>query len=556
MSDIDVHIAQILSCVESKSGGDIVDSLEEEFDEGALEDARGQAFELAHGRYLRQLRASDVQVGDNLNVNLQIKKRRGQQAKRAVARDLLELYMYANGHKQVFPKDTLTSVKNFVDIHAKSEDRVPAADPANSDSSSSIVGTRSKVSEPFEWHVKLAGLSTKWRLLKEEVDLQRHEKDMKIRKLAEEVGQMRAVIATLKGRLALCGQSDDHVNNSTQPANPSQPAGLGQLCAGQQPGNPSSQRGSINKESTAKQLTKQDTPDGSGEKTVGQPASERTNDATLPPGGSQPSGSGGAPPDSPPQASPPSITSPTYSEMVQIPGEWNLVANRSNKKKLSNMSRMEAREPNSTSSRATSPKLRRPKRTLRGCKAEAMITLYLEHIEMCAGDCDDDVVMSVREHGQEKGMRVTSAYIVKNRIRQDVVGCKITIPYSQADRAMSAGFWAEEITCRKWEKLPPKRSHTKNREPEKSRGSKDSRGPQYGDYEPSQRSQGAHRTNGHDPNNNRYEYEGDPQLNAYTYERSEYEWERPFMHRNNSYFDSREWDEDTEDVWGESRYDY
>ncbi len=90
-------------------------------------------------------------------------------------------------------------------------------------------------------------------------------------------------------------------------------------------------------------------------------------------------------------------------------------------------------------------------RTLKGCKPERGVALYLEHIQFNHGDTDEDIVDLVRAHGMSNNLRVITAHVVHNRVCPDIVGCKITVPLSQVGDAMVAGLWAEDITCRKWE---------------------------------------------------------------------------------------------------------
>ena len=73
-----------------------------------------------------------------------------------------------------------------------------------------------------------------------------------------------------------------------------------------------------------------------------------------------------------------------------------------------------------------------PKRTLKGCRPEELITAYLEHIQKGDNDTNEDIAYTVRTHGRSKGVRVVSAYTVRNRFCQDVVGCNIVVPVAQA----------------------------------------------------------------------------------------------------------------------------
>ncbi len=142
-------------------------------------------------------------------------------------------------------------------------------------------------------------------------------------------------------------------------------------------------------------------------------------------------------------------TSPTstYSDVLQVPGDWSLAENKNRKKRAANKQRQQQERVQ-----------RKPadKRTLQGCVREKGTQLYLEHIQIRVDDTDEGITRMVREHGQFNGVRVMSAYVIHNRVCADVVGCKITVPASQEEKAMSPDFWAEDISCRIWKNRGPR----------------------------------------------------------------------------------------------------
>jgi hypothetical protein len=154
-----------------------------------------------------------------------------------------------------------------------------------------------------------------------------------------------------------------------------------------------------------------------------------------------------------------------YSDIVQIPGDWSLAAKRG---KQRNRVQGRMHSGHDSTNRTTTPTVAprqspvtQPKRTLKGCRPEELITVYLEHIQKGDNDTNEDITQTVRTHGRSKGVRVVSAYTVRNRFCQDVVGCKIVVPVAQALKVMAPGFWAEEITCREWEREPPRKGRSK-----------------------------------------------------------------------------------------------
>lgn len=140
-------------------------------------------------------------------------------------------------------------------------------------------------------------------------------------------------------------------------------------------------------------------------------------------------------------------TQSTYSEILQIPGDWNLAGNKRHDKRV-------AKKQRQRQERNQEPQA--GKRCLKGCVPERSTQLYLEHIQMHIDDTDDDIAKMVKAHGQSNGVRVMSAYVIHNRVCSDVVGCKITVPVSHEETALSPNFWAEDISCRPWENRGPR----------------------------------------------------------------------------------------------------
>ena len=143
---------------------------------------------------------------------------------------------------------------------------------------------------------------------------------------------------------------------------------------------------------------------------------------------------------------------------------WNLSVSRKQKKKLVQETRMDPRErsrPNATPSprRASHQQAKTNGKTLRGRKPEKYATLYVEHI-MSHGYSDEDIIEVVKAHGHLNQLRITSAYVVHNRVCKDMVGCKITVPVSQVDTALEPDCWPEDVCCRRWQRKPANKRRT------------------------------------------------------------------------------------------------
>lgn len=207
--------------------------------------------------------------------------------------------------------------------------------------------------------------------------------------------------------------------------------------------------------------------------------------------------------------------SPSYSDIVQIPGDWNLAINKSQKKRSARKQRQRQERQE-----RTKPRHQPNIRSLRGCVPVKGVQLYLEHIQMNNGDTDDDILVMVKQHGQANDLRVMSAYIVHNRVCSDVVGCKISVPDSQVETAMSPGFWAEDITVRRWENRPrtgDKRQRGDKQGPNKQRTSGYDR---HDERESFSHNRGDHYPTENRQNSDHWNYgtrEGNSRLKTWTY---------------------------------------
>lgn len=196
-----------------------------------------------------------------------------------------------------------------------------------------------------------------------------------------------------------------------------------------------------------KQLEKGDT---AGQSSVGN--QNKNNTATRTPANSENSETGPSP-----HRNSISTMSPTYSEIIQIPGDSNIAVNKKRQKKVA---RRERQHQERDTNRQRQPSY--TKRTLKGCIPEKGVTLYVEHIQMCLDDTDDDIVKMVKVYGQTHSVRVMNGYVIHNRVCTDIVGCKITVPASHVEKVMLEDFWGQDITCRRWEDRRPRRKTQTN----------------------------------------------------------------------------------------------
>ncbi|CAH1781390.1 unnamed protein product, partial [Owenia fusiformis] len=89
---------------------------------------------------------------------------------------------------------------------------------------------------------------------------------------------------------------------------------------------------------------------------------------------------------------------------------------------------------------------------LRGIEYEEVRVLYLENIYQSSEEDDEDTINNVKRFAVDNNIRLKQIHVVHNRISCDKVGCKITIPKHQVDRALCVDLWPVPIRCREWER--------------------------------------------------------------------------------------------------------
>ena len=88
---------------------------------------------------------------------------------------------------------------------------------------------------------------------------------------------------------------------------------------------------------------------------------------------------------------------------------------------------------------------------LRGRSEEQACTLYLKNICVEDKDSDADIMNMVKNHANEKNMRIMSMKVMRYKSVQDVVGCRIVVPEAMEYKLTSSYFWPEGVSCRRWE---------------------------------------------------------------------------------------------------------
>ena len=63
-----------------------------------------------------------------------------------------------------------------------------------------------------------------------------------------------------------------------------------------------------------------------------------------------------------------------------------------------------------------------------------------------------EIADKVRRYCQREGIRVMAARVMTNRVCEDMVGCRITVPVRKVDDLLGTRFWPNEVSCWRWNK--------------------------------------------------------------------------------------------------------
>ena len=98
---------------------------------------------------------------------------------------------------------------------------------------------------------------------------------------------------------------------------------------------------------------------------------------------------------------------------------------------------------------SSSPKKPR-KGILRGQKKVKSWTLFVNNIEVEPDFDEKEVLYNVRHHCSNAGVKVIHTELIPNKRRDDIVGCKLTVPKAMAATVKEQGFWPPFVRCRDW----------------------------------------------------------------------------------------------------------
>jgi hypothetical protein len=144
-----------------------------------------------------------------------------------------------------------------------------------------------------------------------------------------------------------------------------------------------------------------------------------------------------------------------FSHIVEKQGPWIEVKNKIEGKKMNSDNNLKVAVNNNnkqgSSVQRTVQSSRGESNTLIiGAKRESSTLLYLRNV--CTEDrTNEELCRDVKKYGRQVGLRIMHAEVVHNNYCQDVVGCRLRVPCSQVEEAISKQTWPEGLVCRKWE---------------------------------------------------------------------------------------------------------
>ena len=86
-----------------------------------------------------------------------------------------------------------------------------------------------------------------------------------------------------------------------------------------------------------------------------------------------------------------------------------------------------------------------------GIKRETGVKVYVQNIHRKRGQSYKEIAYNVKKYCMSEGVRVMNAYVIGNKVTDDMVGCQLTIPMRHFDTVIADRFWPSEVICKRWE---------------------------------------------------------------------------------------------------------
>ncbi len=464
--DLEDTVSHILYGVLHEGRNKVVDVLSVDIERDLLVETRDLLFRHAVERYKGQLREANIHEQPDLSA----KRRTGEKAMTSLSGDIVDLYLFAGGFVDVFPKTVLGNAGKYIDFKAS------VATGQKDTGEQDVVKTQRRLAELAS---KLSEQGDKVKDMQKDIVGMKENYEGKIRALRETIGNMerelnsvKAEVGALKGDRSVvhgptgmcthvkmpiiigCQTSSEQITESANHQTATAQATVG------------NQRGTA--QTTTAAAGGEQAVNGQQSKTVtsnSKAAAEQQSTGVHHTGAlrqrTQPRQQQGAPvvPHSPEinsfQQFPslPKSTNNGDSPALKTPGdgqghEWTQVTrSRRGSKNTGGASRQ-----SNGSTRASAS-------SLRGVKREKTTTLYVKNVALNEDESDDELKGRLKRFiKQRTQVRVISVQVVHNRFCEDTVGCKMTVPWSAQEILMQESFWPEDVECREWQRHKPKQA--------------------------------------------------------------------------------------------------
>ena len=450
--DIDHAIGEILKCLTIQSKKDVAERLVDNVGTNDIEKVRDELFNAACGIYDEQLEASGVSPSE-AQLKL-INRRTGNVGEKAVksAWDVIEFTLYICGYSDFFPRETLSSRGTYIDLKRKARTDSITSRTDSQDSEKSLVTRFSKLEEDYKklWNYIL---NVEKKHNDELVDIRGIvNKEPAVNGLTGETGQHKdkpytpntsanaGPVTSMRNNVTVPTNTQTHNMFTHVPADAHSPGSLTVLL-----GSPTAISDTHAPVASVDPAVPHTSQGHAGSGSAHGPV------ASVDPAGPNTSqghaGSASAADDVVRQKPPPSKSktndNPNPNNAINsVSGDWNLVENKHTKKQNAreNKAKLSAAKPKNKSD----IKLKSSKPQVKSAD------MYLVNVNRESDDTLADVADRVRSHCSDVGLRVMYARVITNRYSKSTVGCRITIPATQVDDALSGRIWPDEMKCRRW----------------------------------------------------------------------------------------------------------
>ena len=469
----------ILMKIGSDTQDTIVDLLIEDEDEAVLVETREIVFKKAISKYAQCNGPHTDSSGTSIDIKkIELKQRKGERKLASNAKDIYELYCYYVEMKPDFPKDCLRCNGTYLDITA-----TPRAQ--SNISHKNDVSDTQKLRSYEDVIEKLNLAEAKYiaknqELSVENEDLRRQIQNIRAHLLSVEklfFDELRAVksvsesnksaINGLKSGPSQNKPTSADENNSSRPGSQKQQTGESDATQGSSESRQSQQTESSGAETQAdppdpsRSFTQimRDAVSTSDDESDKESVYVETESSPAPPAGNP-----SAPKHQPKSKNKVKVqdksTSPTHTRFADNKTKSSSIKKPTQRPKQTDVRDMKSDSNSDNEGEWEEVSYKNKKKSsnksessgLRGIKSEPFAELYLTNIARNENKSFSDIAEDIKKYGRSKGFRIMSAWVVQNRVTDDMVGCKLRVPTRQVDDLLGNRAWPDGIMCKRWEK--------------------------------------------------------------------------------------------------------